>query len=365
MIEALQRFFQVDSPFELAWVGIGLFGQLLFSARFILQWIASERSRQSVIPVAFWYFSLGGGAVLLAYAIHRQDPVFILGQSLGVVIYGRNLWLIRAAAREPEPAEVHPPDPVWRVVLAVALALAATIAVFSLVPGLDLAVSRAFYDPVTGFAGPWPAFLELVRQLVRQVSTLVFLAALGVLLWALLSKQQVLGAPTRLWALIPALYLLGTGLLVEVILKPVWGRVRPDGLADFGGQGEFTTILETGGACLRNCSFSSGEVAGATVLGLSLVLYRRLARPGVDLGPLWAWGAVAALLPLFVGLQRVSSGRHFLSDAAFSVVLMLLLAVAFWRLAAWIESPGLRLPAKPDGLAEPASRAAEAERLPG
>lgn len=98
MIAQLVAWFGVGSAHELAWIGIGLSGQLLFSARFILQWIASERARRSVIPVAFWYFSLGGGLTLLAYAIHRRDPVFMLGQSLGLVIYLRNLWLIHRGA---------------------------------------------------------------------------------------------------------------------------------------------------------------------------------------------------------------------------------------------------------------------------
>jgi lipid-A-disaccharide synthase-like uncharacterized protein len=66
--------------------------------RFVVQWLQSEKVRRSVIPVAFWYFSLGGGALLTAYAVHRGDPVFIVGQSLGLVIYLRNLWLIRRAS---------------------------------------------------------------------------------------------------------------------------------------------------------------------------------------------------------------------------------------------------------------------------
>lgn len=82
---------------ERLWVGLGLFGQLLFSARFIIQWIASERKKRSIIPVSFWYFSLGGSALLLAYAIYRKDPVFILGQSVGAVVYVRNLRLIRTS----------------------------------------------------------------------------------------------------------------------------------------------------------------------------------------------------------------------------------------------------------------------------
>jgi len=77
------------------WLIVGLLGQALFSARFIVQWLSSEKVKKSVIPTAFWYFSLAGGATLLAYAIHRRDPVFILGQGTGLVIYLRNLQFLR------------------------------------------------------------------------------------------------------------------------------------------------------------------------------------------------------------------------------------------------------------------------------
>jgi len=76
------------------WVVIGLFAQILFSMRFFVQWLASERRKQSVIPVSFWYLSLAGSAVLLLYAIHREDPVFIFGQGFGTFVYIRNLMLI-------------------------------------------------------------------------------------------------------------------------------------------------------------------------------------------------------------------------------------------------------------------------------
>ncbi len=89
------------STTETAWLAVGFIGQVLFAMRFVIQWVRSERARRSVIPVTFWYFSIGGGLVLLAYAIHRQDPVFILGQMLGVFIYSRNLYFI---ARERQPA---------------------------------------------------------------------------------------------------------------------------------------------------------------------------------------------------------------------------------------------------------------------
>ncbi|SMO74337.1 lipid-A-disaccharide synthase N-terminal domain-containing protein [Paracoccus laeviglucosivorans] len=99
MIERILAAFNVHTTNELIWVFIGLAAQLAFTARFLVQWIASERAKKSVIPVAFWYFSLIGGLILLAYAIHRRDPVFILGQSLGTIIYLRNLWLIHAEKR--------------------------------------------------------------------------------------------------------------------------------------------------------------------------------------------------------------------------------------------------------------------------
>ena len=76
------------------WLIIGFVGQALFGARFIIQWIVSEKKGESTIPLAFWYCSIGGAIVLLAYAIHKQDPVFIVGQSMGSIIYIRNLILI-------------------------------------------------------------------------------------------------------------------------------------------------------------------------------------------------------------------------------------------------------------------------------
>ncbi len=84
---------------ELVWLGIGFFAQGLFMMRFIVQWIASERVRRSIVPETFWYFSLAGGAMLLAYAIYRIDPVIILGQATGLIIYIRNIQLIRNGKR--------------------------------------------------------------------------------------------------------------------------------------------------------------------------------------------------------------------------------------------------------------------------
>ncbi len=76
------------------WLCVGLLGQAAFMTRFVVQWIVSERRGESVIPIAFWFFSLAGSLILLCYAIHRRDPVFTLGQSFGFIVYVRNLMLI-------------------------------------------------------------------------------------------------------------------------------------------------------------------------------------------------------------------------------------------------------------------------------
>jgi lipid-A-disaccharide synthase-like uncharacterized protein len=90
----------MDNGETLAWIVVGFIGQALFSARFVVQWLASERVKRSIVPRAFWYFSLAGGATLLAYAIHKQDPVFIAGQGLGLFVYLRNLYLIHSGRQQ-------------------------------------------------------------------------------------------------------------------------------------------------------------------------------------------------------------------------------------------------------------------------
>jgi lipid-A-disaccharide synthase-like uncharacterized protein len=77
------------------WVLFGFLGQAAFSARFIVQWIVSEKNKESTIPVAFWYLSLVGGLILVVYALYKKDPVFVIGQGSGLVVYIRNLVLIK------------------------------------------------------------------------------------------------------------------------------------------------------------------------------------------------------------------------------------------------------------------------------
>jgi lipid-A-disaccharide synthase-like uncharacterized protein len=85
----------IRDPIPTFWLVVGFVGQAIFSGRFLLQWIVSERRKRSVVPGTFWWLSLAGGATLLVYAIHRRDPVFIAGQAAGLIVYGRNLVLLR------------------------------------------------------------------------------------------------------------------------------------------------------------------------------------------------------------------------------------------------------------------------------
>lgn len=95
IINALNAYITGMPSTDLIWIGVGLLGQCLFMARFIVQWIHSEKHGKSLIPVSFWYLSLLGGLVVLAYGLHKLDPVIILGQLPGTIVYTRNLMLIK------------------------------------------------------------------------------------------------------------------------------------------------------------------------------------------------------------------------------------------------------------------------------
>lgn len=100
LINALNAYIHGMPSIDLIWLGIGLLGQCLFMARFIVQWLHSEKHGESLIPISFWYLSLFGGLIVLAYGLHKVDPVIILGQLPGTIVYTRNLMLIKRNARQ-------------------------------------------------------------------------------------------------------------------------------------------------------------------------------------------------------------------------------------------------------------------------
>ncbi|MBB4954219.1 lipid-A-disaccharide synthase-like uncharacterized protein [Agrobacterium vitis] len=98
-------YLNINSFGDFMWLALGLVAQLMFSLRFIIQWLVSEKEKRSVIPAAFWWFSVIGGIMLLAYGIHRGEPVIILGQALGIVVYIRNLMLLHQGRKTDLPSE--------------------------------------------------------------------------------------------------------------------------------------------------------------------------------------------------------------------------------------------------------------------
>lgn len=104
----LAAWWQSTPAIEMVWLTVGFTAQLLFSMRFLVQWLASERAKRSILPNAFWYFSLGGGLLLLAYAVYRVDPVFMLGQAMGLVIYMRNIHFLWRERRTSAVARIAP-----------------------------------------------------------------------------------------------------------------------------------------------------------------------------------------------------------------------------------------------------------------
>lgn len=105
-----EAFAHVVTFFRDPWNVVGGFGQALFASRFVIQWVRSEMAGRSIIPIAFWYCSLGGGLILLAYAFYRQEPVFVAGQLPGIIVYSRNLYLIyRERRRNALTVEIETP----------------------------------------------------------------------------------------------------------------------------------------------------------------------------------------------------------------------------------------------------------------
>jgi lipid A 4'-phosphatase len=217
--------------------------------------------------------------------------------------------------------------------LAVALAAIAAGVVFSLWPGFDLAVSRLFYIPGQGFPiDRLPLAIEL-RQAVWLLSDLM-IAASAIGLVAALLGWTLSRISRRDWIFILSLYVIGPGLIVNVVLKNYWGRARPANVTAFGGERTFTPALWVADQCERNCSFVSGEGAASVAFAISAVFLLTRLRPTIG-EVAFRLGTIAALgVGLLGPALRVMAGRHFLSDIIFAALIVFGVALALSRLMA-------------------------------
>lgn len=206
------------------------------------------------------------------------------------------------------------------------------LVVLARLPVIDLVVSGYFYTPGEGFPADRIALVDGFRFLIWDLSILLVLASAMALPLALWRGRPVLRLWPGDWGFILALYLLGSGLLVEGVLKRHWGRARPVNVTEFGGSQLFTPAGQIADQCARNCSFVAGEMAGATALALALALILWRWRDRIGEAAFRLGLALSALQAGLIGLERVASGRHFFSDAVMAALLVLLLAVPLSRL---------------------------------
>ncbi len=205
-----------------------------------------------------------------------------------------------------------------------------TLLIFGIWPGIDLAVTGYFHDAslpgASGFRIRQIGWIETLRNMLWDGTLLMPLVAVILLGRALWRKTY-----GWFWGYILTLFLLGPGLVVNLGLKAHWGRARPNNVIDFGGSAQFSPAWQISDQCAKNCSFVSGEGAGATALTIAVLLILLHYRERIS-QPLYRTGQVLALAGLaFVGWQRVASGGHFLSDVLLSMLLVTLIAAGLAR----------------------------------
>lgn len=228
------------------------------------------------------------------------------------------------------------PRPQW-LLLACLLAMLP----FAGFPVIDTWVSALFFDGKAWLGGPAS---ETLRFALWRLSGLVLFAAFVLWIMALVRRRAVLRGTARVWGFVVLTYALGPGLMADTLLKRFWGRARPADVAEFGGSLRFTPPWQPTDQCLSNCSFVSGEVSGATATAIGLMVLIGLWRD--RLGPLQArvLAGIALALPLVSAAQRITSGRHFLSDAVFAVLFTLLVASLLRAALFGRQSPAPRAP---------------------
>lgn len=224
-----------------------------------------------------------------------------------------------------------PPLDHRKAAIALAVLTLAALGVFSAFPAIDLTVSGWFYREGEGFwlaGNPW---IEALRNGIWNLSIAVFAFSILALGFALV-RRPLLGVDAREAGFIFLLYLLGPILLVNGVFKSYWGRARPVDVAEFGGLAAFTPPWLPADQCVANCSFVSGEGSAATALLLAFVVlapdaWRILSRRAFAIYVL-----AGGILPGAGLALRVMTGRHFLSDTVFAVLLVLALGLGLHRL---------------------------------
>jgi lipid A 4'-phosphatase len=235
---------------------------------------------------------------------------------------------LRAVQKSDPPPNSARHDPLYdRLLKAFLLAVILAQAGFAAFPGVDLAVSQLFSDPQGVFwanLGPLPVVNAVNKKLMELVAVLL---VIGVLLGA--STGRLRGADLRCWAFAALNVVIAPGIIVNLILKSHLGRARPDYVAEFGGSAVFTPAFQVTDQCVTNCSFTSGEVSLAASLAICAVvmLWRKLRISGRVVAV-----ALGLAVIVVVSMLRISLGRHFLSDAVFSVIVSAAVAMMLYPL---------------------------------
>jgi lipid A 4'-phosphatase len=206
----------------------------------------------------------------------------------------------------------------------VVLAALATVFAFTRFPQIDLMVSRVFWNGIA-FPAADDFVLDALRMGIWLAATALALAAVAGLTLSVITRAPVAGLPKKVWAFLVCLYLVGPGLIVNLMLKSHWGRARPDQVTEFGGSRTFSMAFWPSDQCAANCSFVSGEAASAMAVAVSVVVLAHWLRPQAM--RLALSGAV--LVALVGGGLRLAAGRHFLSDVLGAWLIVAGLAVLF------------------------------------
>jgi lipid A 4'-phosphatase len=207
---------------------------------------------------------------------------------------------------------------------------------FMLFPALDIAISQSFLTENGKFWMARSDFWQGLRELFMRAFTLWYVVMILAGVLAARLRKPVLNLDWQRWLYLGVCSLIGPLLLVNIMLKEMWGRWRPREIIELGGQESFTSVLNTAGSCASNCSFVSGEVASMVMIFMALAFATRHWRP-IHYG-------LAVLLGALEAYIRVGQGGHFTSDAIFAGVLMALVACAvhaWFFLSAWSPLPRL------------------------